>query len=176
MKRGEAGFIAIETIVVVGIMAFVAVGATMSTFQVTKVTERSNASITAVYQVQSAGYWISHDGAMADSVIADNLTPPDFLILKWTDWGINADSVYHSATYSIEDVSQGIGKLKRVHQDSLGQNERVLVAEYIYYDPDDPDHTTKVSYENSVLTVRLVSVFGGAEETREYKIYCRPNF
>ncbi len=34
--------------------------------------------MTVVRQVQNAGYWLSRDAQMAQSVNADNLTSPDF--------------------------------------------------------------------------------------------------
>lgn len=69
-----------------------------------------------------------------------------------------------------------VGKLKRSHWSSAGTNEQTLVAEYIYFNPDDPDNTTKASYQDSVLNVQLTSLFEEAIETREYMINLRPNF
>jgi len=176
MRQAENGFSLIEVIVVTAVVALIAGAASMTMFQVVKSTESSNDRMTAGNQVQNAGYWISRDAQMAESVTTDDLTPPYFLILKWTDWGYDEDSIYHSVVYSLEDVSGGIGKLKRTHQDSVGTDEQRLVAEYVYYNPSDPDNTTKASYESRVLTLKLVAVFGDAEETREYRIYRRPSF
>ena len=166
----------VEVIVVIGIMALVAAAMTMSVFQMTTGTEQSSSYITAVRQVQNAGYWISHDGQMAESVDTDNLTPPAFLILKWTDWGYDSDSIYHSVVYSVENVFEGVGKLRRTHEDSEGTSEETLVAEHIYYNPGDPGNTTKASCDGCVLTAKIVAMFGDVEETREYKIYPRPEF
>jgi len=176
MSRSERGFTLIEVLVATAVVALIAGAATMSVFQVINGTERSNEHITAVDHVQNAGCWITRDTRMAETVSTDNLTPPDFLILKWTDWGYGKDSVYHSVIYSLEDVSEGIGRLKRTHQDSVGTEEQILVAEYIYYDPNDPGNTTEASYEEPVLTVKIVALFEDAEEVRDYKIYHRPNF
>jgi len=176
MRQGERGFTSVELLVATAIIALIAGGATMTIAQAFEGTERNNNHVTAVNQVQNAGYWISHDAQMAAIVDTDNLTPPDFLILKWTDWGYDEDSIYNSVTYSIEAVSEGIGKLKRRHQDTAGTDEQILVAEYVYYNPADPDNTTKATHDRPVLTVKLVSIFGGAEETREYKIFCRRIF
>ena len=176
MKYGQAGFMFIEVMVAMSIIALVAAATTMSIFQMASTTDRSNGYMTAVRQVQNAGYWISQDAQMAESVSTDNLTPPNILVLKWTDWGYDTDSVYHSVTYSLENVSDGIGELKRTHQDSEGANEQMLVAQDIYYDPSDPDNATQASYEGRVLTVKLVAMSGGTEEVREYKVYTRPEF
>ena len=176
MKQGQRGFTSIELLVATAIIALIAGAATMTTFSVLRDTEHTNDRMTVVRQVENAGFWISQDTLMADRVCADNLTPPDFLVVDWTEWGYDDDSIYHSVTYSIEDISEGIGRLKRTHQDSGGTNEQMLVANYIYYNQSDPDNTSDVSYQEAVLTLKIASVFGDAQEMREYKVYQRPNF
>ena len=176
MKHGERGFTYIELIIAITIMVLASGAAAMATFQVFKGTERNNNYMTAVRQVQNAGYWISHDAQMAQSVTTDNLTLSDFLILSWTEWDAAGDPVYHSARYFFEDPTDGIGKLKRSHWSSAGANEQTLVAEYIYYDPNDIDDTSKASYQSPVLTVQLTALFEETLETREYKIKHRTNF
>jgi len=131
--------------------------------------------MTAVRQVQNAGYWISRDALMAEST--DNVTtPPDFLILNWTEWGYDEDSIYHRVTYSFEDMPSGLKKLKRTHEINGEVSAQTLVAEYIYYNPDNPDNTTKASYESSVLTVQIAAAIGEANEIKEYRVWHRPNF
>jgi len=180
MKRSERGFTFIEFLVVMAIVALIAGAAGATTLQLFASTERSNNHMTAVRQVQNAGYWISRDALMAEST--DNVTThPEFLILNWTEWGYDEDSIYHKVTYSFEDMPGGLKKLKRTHWSRVGTNEptlvaETLVAEYIYYDPDDPDNTTKASYESSVLTVQIAAAIGEANEIKEYRVWHRPNF
>ena len=176
MKLGEKGFTHIELIVALAIIALIGSATATATIQVLRGTERNNNHITAVRQVQNAGYWISRDAQMAQSVTADNMTPPDFLVLNWTEWDDAGDPTYHSITYFFENLTDGLGKLKRNHWSSAGINEQTLVAEYIYYDPDDPDNTSKVSYQSPVLTVQLTALSEEIRETREYMINLRPNF
>ncbi len=175
MKLGEKGLTYIELVVALTIIVLVSGAAAMASFQVFKGTERNNDYLTTVRQVQNASYWVNRDTQMAQSVTADNLTSPDFLILSWTEWDEADNPTYHSATYFFEDLTDGIGKLKRSHWSSAGANEQTLVAEYIYYDPADPDNTSKVSYQSPVLTVRLTALFEETIETREYQIKKRPN-
>ena len=144
-------------------------------FQTLRDTQRNNDHIAAVRQVQNAGYWISRDAQMAQNATTDNLTLPDFLILSWTEWDDAGDPIYHSARYFFENLTDGIGRLKRNHWSSAGANEYTLVAEYIYYDPDNVDDTSNASYQSPVLTVQLTALFEGALETREYRIKHRPN-
>ena len=175
MKPGEKGYTLIELLVAITIMAVASGAAGAAIFQVLRNTERNNDHMTVVSQVQNAGYWISRDAQMAQSVTADNLTLPDFLILSWTEWDDAGDPIYHSATYSFEELTDGIGKLKRSHWSSAGASEQTLVAQHIYYDPSDTDNTTKASYQGPVLTVQLTALFEETLESREYKIKHRPN-
>jgi len=175
MKPGEKGFTYIELIVALTIMVLASGAASIATFQVFRGTERNNDYITAVRQVQNASYWISRDAQMAQSVTADNLTSPDFLVLSWTEWDDADEEIYHSTTYFFADLTDGIGKLKRSHWSSAGANEQTLIAEYIYYDPGDSDNTSKASYQSPVLTVQLTALFKESTETREYRIKHRPN-
>ena len=170
MKHSEKGYTLIELLIAITIMVLVSGAAGAVIFQILRNIERNNDHITAVRQVQNAGYWISRDAQMAQNVTTDNLTPPDFLILNWTEWDDAGDPIYHSATYSFEELTDGIGKLKRGHWSSVGANEQTLIAEYIYYDPNDVDDTSKASYESPLLTVQLTALFKEILETREYKI------
>ena len=175
MKQGEKGFTYIELVVAIAIIALISGATATATFQVFQGTERSNNHMTAVRQVHNAGYRISRDAQMAQSVTADNLTLPDFLVLSWTERDYADEPTYHSVTYFFEDLTDGIGKLKRNHWSSAGANEQTLVADYIYYDPDDSDDTSKASYQSPVLTVQLTALFEETRETREYRINHRPN-
>ena len=177
--RSERGFTFVELLVVVGIVALIASAASMATVQVINVTKRSNDHITVVRQVQNAGYWISRDALMAETVIVDDdPETADFLILTWTEWDKDKKkpSIYHLVTYSFEDVAGEIAKLKRTHWSSAGADEQTLVAEYIYYNPDDPDNTTSASYTTPVLTMQIATSLGEANEIKEYRIWHRRNF
>jgi len=176
MKQGEKGFGIIELAVAFSIMAFIGCAAAAATFRVIKDTERSNNHMTVVRQVQNAGYWISHDAQSAESMVTDNLELPNFIVLSWTEQDYEGgDPTYHSVTYFFEDLSNGVGKLKRSRWSSAGVSQEILVANYIYYDPNDPDNTSGASYENPVLTAKLAAVYGDFIETKEYKILRRPN-
>ena len=175
MKRSERGFTLIELLLVLAIVALIAGGAGAATLQLFASTKLSNDHMTAVRQVQNAGYWLSQDIQTAETAVVDNQTPASFIVLAWTEWGYNNNSTYHSVTYSVEDLSGGFGKLKRNHWSSAGANEQTLVAEYIYFDPGEPD-TTEATYAGPVLTVQIAASFGEASEIKEYQIQHRREF
>ncbi len=175
MKLKEKGFSYIELVISITIMVLVASTATAATFQVFRGMGRDNDHMAALRQVQNAGHWISRDAQMAQSIITDNLTLPDFLVLNWVERDFDNEPTYHSATYFFENLTDGTGTLKRNHWSSAGANEQVLVAQYIYYNPDDPDDTSQASYQNPVLTVRLAALLEETGEIREYRIKHRPN-
>ncbi len=176
MWDSETGFTIIELAVALAIIPIIGMASTMTAFQILKGTERSNNHTTAIRQVQNAGYWISYDTQMAENVLTDNLSGTDFIVFTWTERDYVNDDVYHSVTYSFEELSDGIGKLMRYHWSSAGESQEILVAEHISYDPDDPVNTSNVSYQKPVLTVKLTSLFGDARETRYYTINRRQNF
>ena len=172
MKRNETGFTLLETIIATCIALFIVSAALTVIHQIIQDTQRTNARMTAVFY----GYWIGHDVRMAGSLNTEDLTPPELLRLTWTDWGYDEDSIYHTVTYSIVDISEKIGKLKRTHEDSSGTNQETIVAEYIYYDSDDPANTNQVTYQDSTLSLKVVTSFAQTEEIKEYTTYCRPNY
>ncbi|MBU2534795.1 MAG: hypothetical protein ABIK32_02620, partial [Chloroflexota bacterium] len=149
--------------------------ASIAIFQIMKGTERNNTHINAVRQVQTAGYWISRDARMAQSIDTENLTSPAFLVFNWTEWDDLNEETYHSATYSFEGLTDGIGTLKRTHWSSAGANEQTLIAKHIYYAPADSDNTSKADYKAPVLKLQLTSLVEDAMEIREYRIKRRPN-
>ena len=182
MKLSERGFTLVELLVVIALMSLITLGATMTTFQIINVTRHSNDHVAAVRQVQNAGYWISRDALMAESVVVDDdPETAEFLTLTWAEWGYDEDSYYHEATYSFRDLSAGIGKLERqyvIYDDEyvVTESKTNLVAEYIYYNLTDPDDTTKADYESSVLTAQITASLGEASETKEYRVGHRPDF
>ncbi len=175
MKNGEKGFTFIELIISITIIVLVSGAASIAIFQIMRGTETNNTHMNAVRQVQNAGYWISRDARMAQSVNTDNLTPPDFIAFNWTEWDDQNEEIYHTATYFFEDLTDDTGKLKRTHWSSAGANEQTLIATHIYYAPADPDDTSKASYQAPVLTLQLTSLVEDVMEVREYRIKHRSN-
>ena len=185
MKRSERGFALVEILVVMAIVALIGSAASMATSQVITGTKRSNDHMTAIRQVQNAGYWISRDVLMAQSIAAgddpETAEIVEFITLNWTDWdeGKKKDSKYHLVTYSFEDMADGIGKLKRqylIYEDGKEKgNEVTLIAEYIYYDPDNPASSSFSPEPDGRWILTIQARKGTATETREYEVDPRVN-
>ena len=176
MKQNEGGFTLIELVIAVSLSVMLAAATTAFTFHALRTSAQNEARLTALSNVQNAGYWISQDASMADDVITDNLTSPTLLILKWTDWGYGTDDVYWSVSYSVDDVTDSVGKISRRLQNSEGFNQKMLVADNIYYNPSDTDNSTGISYQNHIVKLKVATRSGSAIETRTYDTYRRPNF
>ena len=176
MKRNEAGFTMVEFIVAAALGALVAGTAISVLSYVILNNERVSDHMGAVFYAEAAAHSVVRDATMANSITADNLASPQLLVLKWTDWDDAENPVYHVVTYSIEDLSGGIGSLKRAHQDSTGNSDEARIASHVYYDDGDPSGSTSASYQNSILTLRVATSFGQASAVRDYQVTYRPNF
>lgn len=172
MKSGEKGFTLVELLIAISIMVLVSASAGSAIFQVMKNMDGNNDYASAVHQVENAGYWISRDAQMATSVTTP-LTSSNFLTINWAEWNAAGDPTYHSARYFLEGLTNGVGKLKRVHS-SGGANQTTLIATYIYFNPGD-NNTSTASFLSPTLTVRLTSQLPKAIETKEYRINQRVN-
>ena len=128
--KSQRGFSLVEIALAIAVAGVITGGITMTIFQVFDANARTSNHMTAVRQVQNAGYWVSHDAQMAQDIVTgdDPATPgvTEFLTLTWTDW----DGTVNEVTYTIVD-----SELKRSHSVN-GDTETSIIAEYI-----DPDNT-----------------------------------
>ncbi len=174
MKPGEKGFTLIELLVAITIIALASGAAGTAIFQVLRNTERNSDLMTAVRQVENAGYQISRDAGMAQSVNATaNLTLPDFLILSWTEQDTGDD---YEVTYTLEDMPEGQLKTMLRNQSVNGGSSNItFVAQYIDPDPE----KTSGNFTSGTLTLTVTSTVGVGSltqsETRIYEIVPRPD-
>ena len=170
MRKQELGFTIIELIISISIMAIASLAAGMAIYQVFGGTEGNNNRMTALHQVQNAGYWISRDTQMAISVnTTDTLTFPYFLHLGWTEWDDAGIPIYHLINYTLENGSNNLYSLKRTHSIIDGSTEQAMIADYIFYQPGS-ENSSDASYSAGIVQVNLTSIFDDTRESREYKI------
>ena len=168
LKKGQRGFSLVELVIVVALAGLVGVAITATAFQVFTFTTRISNQMTAIRQVQQAGFWISPDVMMAQ-----NVTPGGcancLLTLNWTDGASNK----HGVMYRLVDMSGGLRRLQREHYigTPLALNSTTTVAEYISYPAG-----TSCAWNSTArkLTFTVTATVGGRNETRVYQVQPRP--
>jgi len=171
IHNNQKGFTLVELIVAIAITALIVGVIVASIFQLFNINARSNSHMLAVRQVQNAGYWISHDVQMAQSVVTA-VDPDGFLDVTWWSWGTTdlGDTTLHEVTYTL----LGNGELKRSYSVNGGGSSEILVAQYIESIEVAPIPFT--TGDKLVLTVTAgVGTWPKVEsETRVYEIIPRP--
>jgi prepilin-type N-terminal cleavage/methylation domain-containing protein len=163
INKDQKGFTLTELILAICIGAIITAVATLVIFQVIIGSARSINHMTAVRQVQSAGFWVSHDAQMASQEpdIEENGGNLESITLNWTD----GDGTDNQVVYSLLDDNQ----LQRSHLLDSGTPTVATVAQYI------DRASTTCEFTNGVLTFTVTATVGEQTETRTYKVAIRPS-
>ena len=171
LVREQRGFTLIELLVAIAITASVTGAIATTLYQVIIGNAQGSNHITAVRQVQNAGYWITRDGQQAQVIIDgdDSATVgvTEFLVLSWVDW---TAATSNRVAYTI------IGnELHRSLSINGGAAVETTVARFINVNPAD----TNVTLNGNVITLTVTATVDGfpriINETREYQIVPRPS-
>lgn len=170
INKRQLGFTLIELVVAMAISGIICGSVTMTIFQIFDSSGRTSTHMTAVRQVRSAGYWVSHDVLMSQNLVLTDEASDDPdgsrlpLTLTWSDWTGNE---IHEVTYSIVD-----DELRRSDSINSGAPTVDIVAEFI-----DPENTgCQYSGGKLIFTVTATVGAGSAAqtETRTYEVVPRP--
>ena len=152
----------------IAVSGLVVVAASASIVQVIQ-SSRNSSHMTALRQVQTAGYWVSTDGIQAQQISVPEL--PGFSFnLTWADW---ENGEVHQVVYSLEDMPGGLKQLQR--QETVvdtGVTTAIITGRYI------DSSQTSCEWDGSVLIFKVTAEVMGAQgtqtETRIYEIKPRP--
>ena len=170
ITKNQQGFTLIEVLVAMVVTGLITGGVTMAIFQVFAGNARTSNHMTAVRQVQNAGYWISHDTQMAQHVVADDdLGTPvrELVTLAWTEWAGDE----HQVVYVLAD-----NKLQRDHYTNRATNPTADATTFVANHIDNTN--TSCVYDGGKLTLTVTASIGGfkpASETRVYEVVPRPS-
>jgi prepilin-type N-terminal cleavage/methylation domain-containing protein len=162
-KTNQKGFTLIEIVIALGIFGLVIAAATGTIAQVIQ-SSRSSEHMTALRQVQSAGYWVSKDGIQAQTIT----TLGYLLYTSRTDWD---DSELHETVYSLQDMpSGGLKQLQRQEWLNGAPASTIIISRYI-----DPDQTScSWNATAKALTFTVTATMNQQTETRTYEVQPRP--
>ena len=170
LKRGEKGFTLIELLIVIAITGLITVGLTTTIMQVLTMNYRTVNRMTAVRQVQQAGFWVSPDVQMAQNVTTGG-SPGVLLTLNWEEWGTNNT---HEVIYTLENMPSGESKVLWREHIGADPDSTTKVAEYIDPDPQKTKCEIVVGDLGDELIFTVTAAVGEQSETRIYRIMPRP--
>ena len=160
MKGKQEGYSLIETVISLALCGILGTGITTFAVQTITETNRSSAHMQAIQQLENAGYWLSRDVQMAQTV-----TPGPSagfpLQLAWTDANQN--------TYQVTFTTAG-GQIQR----SLVKNSEAPFQTVVAQSINSAPILTSCSYANGLLTFNATATFGAISVSRTYQIKKRP--
>ena len=156
----QKGYSLIEMVIYLALAGILGTGITTFAVQTITETNRSSAHMQAIQQLENAGYWVSRDVQMAQTVTpGPNAGFP--LQVNWTDANNNTFQV----TFSISG-----GQIQRSQVENGMAPSQTLVAQSINAAPT----LTSCSYENGLLTFNVTATVGTSSISRIYQIKKRP--
>ncbi|MBI2934331.1 MAG: hypothetical protein HYY29_02050 [Chloroflexi bacterium] len=172
MKAAEKGYAIVEVMITMVITAVIVPAVVMTVLQAMRIGERNNSYITAQSQVQNAGFWITRDGAMAQTILNDDPETPtvEFITLVWTNW----ESGYtHRIAYLLQDSSGGLKKL--VRQETVRNADGVQTADFSTRVADYLVAGPTFSSTGQLWILAVTADFGSRTASAEYEVYPRVN-
>ncbi len=155
MGKDSKGLTFIELLIALSIGSLVIGISAITTNQLFWLGSRNQDHMKAVCQVQNAGYWISRDGVMAQTITLGK--PSGFpLSFSWTNWDTNQTI---TVTYILDN------NILIRHQAKGNDVVTTTVARYI------TSAWAEFPFQNKkLLTVTITAQVGTQTETRIYKI------
>ena len=161
ISKSQVGFTIVELMLALAISGVLSTGVTMTLFQMVTGSARTSNHMTAVRQVQNAGYWVSRDAQLMQGepiIVTDGGGQLVSVTLSWIDWNDTLNTVI----YTFEGTDEGT----ELWRDDGAQP--ALIARFI-----DPAPTkTMCDFSGGVLTFTVtVTVGSGSQEQSESRVY-----
>jgi len=154
--KGQRGFTLPELLITVAITGLIASVLGTAIYQIITVTESGNDRMTAMHELQNAGYWVTLDGQMASTATSGDNELELELALPLPDGSL----ITYAVTYEV--VNSELLRTADEFQMVLAQN-----IDDISFSVD----------ENRVITMTITSSPEGRADINEegtYKVYLRP--
>jgi prepilin-type N-terminal cleavage/methylation domain-containing protein len=154
--KGQRGFSLVELVIVAALVGMVSVAITTIAFQAFTFNTRLYNQMTAIRQVQQAGFWVSPDVMMSEpGKITYNATSEKFLVLGWTS--------HNDTEYEVDYVLQN-GVLSRQHytKPASAPDYTTVVAEYV--------SSASLVPSGSAYAFTVTATVGDQTETRTYEV------
>jgi prepilin-type N-terminal cleavage/methylation domain-containing protein len=162
VHHNAKGFTFIELVMAMAVVGIVMAATATVLAQLFSTNRSATNHMVAVRQVQSAGYWVSHDGVMSQAILdTGDLAAPDVLRLEWTDW----DNVAHDVVYSL-DANLQFTRTEDGNPAVIASHIRNAVATFT-------DTNGNGINDKVVFTITSAVVAGSQEETRAYEVIPR---
>ena len=155
IRQQQRGLTLVELVIAIALAGILTAGITMTFAHVFSGSTRTSNHMTAIRQVQSAGYWVSKDALQAQNVTPDGGDSGFPLTLTW-EW--------EGTTNEVRYELQGTDLLR----DYNGQGTVIAqLIESIVVEPR--------PYNDGKLTFTVTANVGGQIETRVYGVTPRPD-
>ena len=164
IRQRQSGLTLVELMIAIALAGIVTAGITMLISNVFATSARTSNHMTAVRQVQSAGYWGSKDALQAQNVTPDGGDSGFPLTLTW-EW----EGTKNEVTYTITADNKLQRSLKITPNAEEPTTQVSIIAQYI-----DPAETSFLP-RDSAFIFRVTATVGGQSETRVYEVEPRPD-
>ena len=172
IHKSQRGLTLVELLIAILLAGIVTAGITITIGHMFAWTTRTNNHMTAVRQVQSAGYWVSRDALQAQQWTiseagSSNPVNSGFpFTLEW-EWEGKTTEV----TYSITGENRLMRTVKITGNDEISS----YVAQYIDIALDDDGNPNTHVVDGNAISFRVTATVGGQSETRVYDVTPRPD-